>query len=227
MWPRRSSKRSAGNVIRHDQFVSGKLSTGDPALTAAIDAHVTKHYDEPALVWHELVSPNVHIDVLIVDPAPGRPTKLLVTSGMSERAMADANGPLHAELLMALPPEWEIADAEGRPSWPITLLQTLASFPHDYDTVLWTGHTVPNDDPPEPYASSTRLCGVILAPPLLTADGFDELDAGDRNIRFLAVIPLHAAEMNYKLEHGADALFDLLDAADLTETLDEHRPSVV
>jgi hypothetical protein len=174
MWPRRSSKRPAGKVLRHSELVEGELSSGDPALIAAIDAHVTEHYDAPAMVWHQIVSFNVHVDVLVVDPAPGRPSKLLVTSGMSERPMAGADGPLHAELVMALPPEWEIADAEGRPSWPITLLQTLASFPHDYDTVLWTGHTIPNDDPPQPYGPTTRLCGAILAPPVLTAEEFDE-----------------------------------------------------
>jgi len=53
--------------------------------------------------------------------------------------------------------------------------------------VLWSGHTVPNGDPPEPYAPNTKLCGALIAPPV-------------------AVWPLHADEMELKLDKGLEAL---------------------
>ena len=49
-------------------------------------------------------------------------------------------------------------------------LKQLARMPHEYDTWLWTGHTVPNFDPPEPYDESTSLCGALVMPPMLVPD---------------------------------------------------------
>lgn len=100
-----------------------------------------------------------------------------------------------------------------------------AELPHRFDSVLWVGHTVPNGDPPEPYAAGTALCGAILSAPFLTPETFVELPVGERRVSFLAVVPLHADEMELKLNRGADALFDRLDGADITEALAVSRPS--
>jgi hypothetical protein len=225
----RRAKRDPDQVIRHTREVKAtELAHGDEALMAAVEAHVAEHLGEVELVWHEIVSLHVHVDVLVVGPTPERPWKTLVTVGMSAAPMLGSGGdPLHAELVMALPPDWPLERPEGGATWPLPTLMFLARLPHAYDTVLWVGHTVPNDDPPRPYAPSTELCGALLAVPVLTPDAFDELEHDDHTISFLAVIPLHAQEMDFKLQHGADALYDRLDAAELSELLDERRPSVV
>jgi len=57
--------------------------------------------------------------------------------------------------------------------------------------------------------------------------GFDQLVLGEREIRFFAVIPLHRDEMQLRLDRGLDALYDLLDAAEITEILNADRPSVI
>jgi hypothetical protein len=41
------------------------------------------------------------------------------------------------------------------------------------------------------------------------------------------VIPLYAEEMRFKLDHGAEALCELLDEAGVNELLDPDRPAVV
>lgn len=63
-------------------------------------------------------------------------------------------------------------------------------------------------DPPGPYDADTALCGVIVVPPLRVPDEFRTLTVGDREVHFLAVVPLHADEMDLKLEQGANALLD-------------------
>jgi hypothetical protein len=68
---------------------------------------------------------------------------------------------------------------------------------------------------------------VLIAPPVIAPDGFETLTIGSAEIHFFAVFPLHADEMELKLEQGADQLYELLDAAALTEILDPDRPSVV
>lgn len=224
-----TDERSASGIpiLRYDEPVEGGIAEGDPELIAAVDAHVTRHLGAPATVYHEIVSPHVHIDIHVVAPSEDRPDYTLVTSGMSELPMADGS---FAELTISLPPTWPAPDGPGfeGPSaiWPYALLQELAWLPHGFATVLGEGHTVPHGDPPEPYAPDTRLCGVIIAPPLTAPDGFEVLRHGDREIRVFAVYPLHADEMDLKLAKGVGALYDLLDAADVTETVDVSRPSV-
>ena len=222
---------SGAPVLRHEQAESLSWSGGDPALVEAVAQHVERFVGKPAGLASEAVSPYVHVDVHVVEPSDARPAYTLVTSGMSERPMAAPDGDAYAELVMVLPPTWPGPDSpqfdtrEAR--WPYELLQDLARLPHEFGTRLWSGHTVPNGDPPEPYASNTSLCGALLAPPLIHPDGFDQLAVGEREIRFFAVIPLHRDEMQLKLDRGLDALYDLLDAAEITEILNADRPSVI
>jgi hypothetical protein len=218
-------------VYRHDEAAPLAWSSGDRELAAGIDAHVAAYFGGPARVWHEVASPYVHVDVHVVEPRAERPVFTLVTSGMSEEPMASPDGDRYAELMMVLPPTWPgVERAEfGGPAghWPYKLLQDLARLPHEYETWLWEGHTVPNGDPPQPYAPNTKLCGALLAPPVIAPEGAETLVVGEREIHLFAVFPLHADEMQLKLDRGLDALYDLLDAAAVTEVLHADRPSLV
>jgi hypothetical protein len=228
-----SPERSASGepIFHHERSAEPRPSSGDRELIEAVEAHVTEHFGEPSTVWHELVSPYVHVDVHVVAPTDERPVFTLVTSGMSERPMSSDEGDRYAELMIVLPPTWPAAGSPefARPEayWPYKLLEDLAQAPHEFRTLLWSGHTVSNGNPPEPYAPDTKLCGTLLFSPLLGPEGFDTLRVGERDIRFLAVLPLHADEMKLKLDKGLEALYELLDAAELTEILDHDRPSVV
>jgi Suppressor of fused protein (SUFU) len=228
-----ADERSASGrpIYRHEQAAPAGVSGGDPDLVAAVDAHVTSHFGPPATTWHEIVSPYVHVDVHVVEPTGERPGFTLVTSGMSEQPMSSPSGDLFAELMMVLPATWAKPDSqefrEPRGHWPYKLLQDLARLPHEYGTWLWSGHTVPNGDPPEPYADDTKLCGALLAPPVIAPDGFERMSFKGHEVHFFAVLPLHVDEMQLKLDNGPDALYDLLDEADVTEILQSDRRSVV
>jgi hypothetical protein len=224
-----TEERSSGGIPiqRHTEIRDGKPADGDPGLIDAIDAHLTRHIGTPATVYHEIISQHVHVDIQVVAPSDDRPVFTLVTSGMSQRPMADGS---FAELTITLPPTWP---APGSPefagpevTWPYTLLQDLARLPHAFETVLWHSHTVPNGDPAVPYAPDTGLAGALIVRPLIAPDGFELLTHGDREIHILAVIPLHADEMDVKLERGTNALYDLLDAGKVTEILHADRPSL-
>ena len=47
------------------------------------------------------------------------------------------------------------------------------------------------------------------------------------NINFYGVVPLYEDEMDFKLEKGTEALFDLFDEHEVTELVAPDRPSVV
>jgi hypothetical protein len=211
-------------IYRHESRAPGSLAPADVELVEAVEAHLGATVGTPAWVFHEILSEDVHVDVHVVEPGDDRPEYMLMTSGMAQRPMVGRDGEArHAELTMGLPATWDVENVQ----WPFGLLQFLAHLPHAYETVLWSGHTVPNDDPPQPWAKDTELCGALLAPPVTAPDGFSRFAAGDRDVRVLGVYLLHADEMKLKLDRGTDALYDLLEEAGVTETVDLQRPSVV
>jgi hypothetical protein len=201
--------------------------------TETIVRHIERHLGPVEAVFHELVSDAVHLDVHWVKAAPARPVHLLVTSGMSDRPMnvpAGVDAPRLVELVATLPERWAIGtDAFGDENWywPVRQLKTLARFPHKYDTWLGEGHTVTNDDPPQPLAPGTRLCGAILLPPQHAPAAFRELALGDgRSIRFLGVVPVYDDEMTFKTRAGTEALLERFRKAGITDAIEPARPSV-
>jgi hypothetical protein len=209
-------------------------SGGDEDLIEAVDAHLTRYLGGQGQVFHEIVSDLVHVDVHVVPPSDERRWTTLMTSGMAERPMTVPEGleeHRFAELTLALPPEWPLTESSFEDEsnyWPIRLLKGLARLPHEFETFLGWGHTVPNGDPPEPYAANTKLCCALIGPPLLGGEGFHRFDLPDgRSVDVWAVVPIHADEMKLKLDKGTEALDALLDEHGVTELVDAARPSVV
>ena len=210
----------------------------DGATAVLVEEHVGRHLGEVKSVFHELISDLVHLDVLFIPPTPERPYHSLVTSGMSDRPMTVPDGAedfLHAELMLCLPADWKLGTDESgedhfrdeRNYWPIRWLKTLARLPHEYGTWLGAQHTIPNGNPARPLAPGVPFTGFILGPVFTAPEGFGRLDAAGKTIHFLSVIPLTTAEMDFKLAHGADALFSALVERGVTELVDVNRPSVV
>lgn len=123
------------------------MNPGDPSLIEAVSAHIGQHIGPVETVLHELASDDLHIDVHIVPPAPGRPYHALITSGMSERAMRVPEGSesyRYAELCMLLDPSWPLSNDrldDADIYWPIRVLKDTARFPHEANTWLSLGHT--------------------------------------------------------------------------------------
>lgn len=227
MFKRRS--KSGQPVYRHTTAQPATQSTGDEPLRAAIVEHIESHLGPIIWTWQDPSPQYVRVDVHIVGPGENSPGLTLVTSGMSEQH-AGSPRRQHTELVMGVRPNWpgiagDAADEEHL--WPVRLLRDLARLPHQYDTHLGMHHTVPNGDPATPYASDTTLCGALLSPPLVTPDAFNTFIVGTDKIEMLGVIPLHADEMQYKLDHGADSLWMLLDEHEISEALNPWRPSTI
>jgi hypothetical protein len=223
---------SGDPVVHHRE---GPKSFAPPPEELGVDAisrHIERHLGPVVSVFHELVSDAVHLDVHWVRPSPARPYHFLVTSGMSDRPMnipAGLDAPRRIELMMTLPERWAVGDAAFENEswyWPLRQLKTLARFPHKYDTWLGEGHSVTNDDPPQPLAPDTRLCGALLQPPQHVPAAFRELRSKGRTIRFLAVVPLYEEEMTLKLREGTASLLELLRKDGVTDVVDPARRNV-
>lgn len=169
-------------------------------------------------VFHEIISDIVHIDVHFMEPTDGEPFTVVYTTGMSDLPMTlpdelekEYEHLKRAELMLFLPVSWPIGSEafnDERYYWPVKLLKQLARFPHEYNTWLGYGHTIPNSAEYDSYADNTRLNGAILSALkeeislIKTKDG--------RTINIYSVIPLYKEEMDYKLEYGMDALSEKL-----------------
>ena len=192
---------------------------GEPELyteeeMSAVEQHIQKTFGTFERVFHELVSPDIHVDICMVPPVEGRDYYTLVTMGMGAHRM---NVPKElaeyklerAELAIALPPDWKL-DQESMEAerwyWPIRLLKVLARLPIANDTWLGWGHTMDNQSP---FAENTELCASLLTAPqgIEEDDGVCILPNGEE-VNFYQVIPLYREELDYKLDHGADALLE-------------------
>jgi len=210
-----------------------ELAVGDSENIERISAHIEEHCGKIDGVMHELVSDLVHIDIHSVKPTSERPYHTLVTSGMSDRPMSAPEAAAQcqlAELMLCLPPDWPLDEKsweQPRYYWPIYLLKMLARFPHEYQTWLWWGHTLPNGDPAEPYAETTQLSCALLLSPTLFDQSFSQLDLGEgKTIHFFSIVPLFAEETAFKLNKGAEALCERFDKHNVSELLDPQRVNV-
>jgi suppressor of fused protein SUFU len=211
-----------------------EVAHGDPGTIEAVEAHVERYIGPIDWVWHEVISDRVHLDVHVVEPTPKRPFVTLVTTGMSDRPMVvppDSGLPEYAELLICLPSDWPRSQhdlSDERNYWPIRWLKTLARLPHDYDTWLGPGHTVPNGDPAEPFADGVGFSAMLVTWPLLVEREAIELETKQgRRVALYSLLPLYADELELKLAQGTNALYDGFDRIGVTELVDPARPSVL
>ena len=203
-------------------------AVGDEKNIEAIGSHISRYVGSPDMVFHEFVSDLVHVDIHWVKPAPEHNYHTLVTSGMSDRPMAAPSPSLrYAELLICLPPNWLLtqkAFEDERNYWPLRWLKILARFPHEHNTWLFASHTVPNGDPPKPFAENTRLCCALLFVPMQFDKGFHTLQvSAEKTIHFLSLIPIYREEMEFKLRKGFEPLLVRLRAVGVTELLNTQR----
>ena len=175
----------------------------------------------------------VHVDVHFVKATKQRPFHTLITSGMSDRPMRSPDGAedyRYSELVISLPPDWPLDKESLRDEqnwWPVRWLKKLARFPHEYNTWMMWGHTIPNDDPPVPFAANTKLCCMLLCVPTLCDDAGWLLKINDsKSVRFHSLIPVYIKELEFALKSGAEALIEKLAVAGVTELLNLKRKNV-
>ena len=196
----------------------------------AVEAHLEQYFGPCDNVFHEIMSPDIHVDIYIMKPTPERNYYVLSTFGMGAHRM---NVPEElaekklerAEIIVTLPPDWKVTESGEEWYWPIRWLKILARLPINEDGWLGWGHTVANPDD-APFADNTKLCGVMLTNP----GAFDgdavccPLPGGDE-VNFYQMIPLTFEEMQFKLAHDAQTLLERFTPEQLA-VVDIHRESV-
>ncbi len=226
--------KSGNPIITHKGAPQKFDDIAPPVCSEEISAHMEKYIGPIKMVFHEIVSEGVHLDVNWVAPTERYPFHVLVTMGMSDRPMnvpKELEKYAYAELFVVLPASWPLtteAFKDEQNYWPVRLLKDMARFPHWYNTWLGLGHTVPNGNPPEPYAKNTSFnCALILYPLPFPVEIFELRINAHKTIHFYSVVPLYPQEVDFKLDRGLDPLTDLFEQYQVTSLIDIHRPNVV
>lgn len=194
-----------------------------------IEQFITTYFGEFPSVWHEIVSPDIHVDICIVPPNEKQDYYFAVTMGMGAYAMQvpeELRGK-HLEravLCIALPRDWQFDMEDETCYWPIRLLKGLARFPRECETWLGWGHTIDNQNE---YADDTGFSGCMLIEPQNTPeeDCICKLDE-DCHVNFYQIIPLYREEMIFKQENNADQLLDRMAEAEIDSVVDIDRYNV-
>lgn len=196
-----------------------------------IEKHIEHYYGNFEFVFHEKVSPDIHVDICLIPPSEECNWYTLVTMGMGAHLMNVPNQLKEeqlerAELVICLPEYWKLDKEHLKDEkwyWPIRLLKELARFPGENNTWLGWGHTVSYDGP---LSYTTELCASILINPPCGNVGGNTCTLPDgEEVYFYQVIPLYRDELEYKLKNGTQKLLDKMN--DNILLVNPHRLNVL
>ena len=190
------------------------LELYEAAEMEVVEEHISKCFGAFENVFHEIVSPDIHVDICVIPPNDDRNYYTLVTMGMGAHRM---NVPKElaeyelerAELLVALPPDWKL-DQESMADetwyWPVRMLKSIARLPGEEDSWLGWGHTVASSEGTA-YAENTKLSAAMLIYQQVGGDEADvcELPGGEK-VNFYQLLPLYDEEVAFKCENDGKAL---------------------
>jgi len=217
-----------------EKLNSQELVVYDEKELDIIESHIEKHFGKYKNVFHEILSPDIHVDIAMIEPSKKRNYYTLVTMGMGARKMnippqLEEDKLDRAEMLINLPPDWDLKnDDDEKNYWPLRWLKIMARLPIEHDTWLGWGHTVPNG---EPFAENTELCGMLVIVPYPYGEKAASCKLPNKDeVNFYQLIPLYEDEMNYKVANGMEALLPLLFLSfgeDWDGVVDINRKSVI
>lgn len=211
----------------------GKTAGPRYAYTSAgleqLGEFITERYGEFDNVFHEIYSPDIHLDVAVVPPNGKGNYYKLITMGMGAYKM---NVPAElkdyalerAELVMYLPADWNLQSDKPEDYWPVRELKNAARLPVSCDTWLGLGHTVSSNENNDPYAPNTGFCSLLL---LNACDSsYDRLDFNFKNgdkVNFYQLFPLYKEELEFKRQTDIDTLLDRFPDEDIVPVVNVQR----
>ena len=209
------------------------ISAASASYRQEIIAHIEKHLG-PITATFRREDSDSPVDLLWLRPSANRPYHTLVTLGLSDRPMdipddvANKNAAERAELMIMLPPEWNISPDNLKSEqgyWPIAWLTMLADFARAPGNWLGTGYVFPNGEPMSEIAD-TPFSGILVLPPFVShaheACVFHSRDGTRLNL--YALIPLYPGEIELKTAQGLDVLLERFDESGInSEVVNIHR----
>lgn len=165
-------------------------------------------------VFHEIVSPDIHVDIAIIPPTEERNYYTLCTMGVGAHRMNvpdelryESQIAERAELLIYLPADWNLTEdslEDERNYWPIRLLKDFARMPINTNSWMGWGHSFSQEEE-EPYADDVPYSAAVLLAPQPDIDDIIScpLTVG-KSVDFFQVFPITHEELEYKMNCADD-----------------------
>lgn len=180
-----------------------------------LENFVKNKFGEYTSVYHELYSPDIHLDILVVPPTNKDNYYKLITKGMGAYQMNVPNDLKdyaidRAELVVYLPHDWDFKQKDN--GWIISLLKVIARTPIFENGWVGYGQTFSqNVEGTIPYSTNTKFSNAILFDSNDYLDNKDELYISTKGrINFFQVVPIYREEMIFAKLYGAENLAKIL-----------------
>ena len=151
---------------------------------------------------------------------------ILMTNGLSNYTMPVHEkhaGREHVELYFCLPSYWDIENIEKQ--WVFEWIQKMAKHVTEKQTWFGVGHTIPNGNPAAAFSPTMNQRYLLLNEPMYLREKLESVQLEDKEIHFLAVIPIFEDEMDYKMAKGTYKLLQKMEGKGISELLDDYRMS--
>ena len=195
-----------------------------------VSDYIERQYGEYDDVMHEMESPDIHCDIVIVPPTDASPYYKLVTMGAGAYKMNVPNELKsticdRAEYVIFLPKDWNIIDVDNEENWwPMRMLKSAARLTVDTDDFLCIKHSVQKNEDGSPVARNTQFNSFVLMPSIGKEGQVVEplkLSLFGKKVAFYQLFPLYPEELKFKQEHGYDELIDFFEEEPLIVNI--HR----
>lgn len=211
-------------------FLDNKMYLYTQEQLDAYQAYIRETFGEIETVFQEIDSLYVRADVIVVPPTPKSNYYKMITMGMGAYEMNVMEQLKlmefeRAELILYLPPEWEIGSEAVEDSWPIDFMKKMARLPARNNTWVGWGHTFSDGSKRKPFAKNTRFSATILI--MGKGPEGEELDfrlPGGEKINFYQVVPIYPQELRLKERRGEVELIERL--GEDCRVLDLNRKNV-
>ncbi|MBP5424596.1 MAG: suppressor of fused domain protein [Prevotella sp.] len=184
-----------------------------------LSEYIRQQYGEYEDVLHEIVSPDIHCDIVVVPPSEKQPYFKLVTVGAGAYKMQipkelKSDVCDRAEYVIFLPKDWNLESDNEEDFWPIRMLKTIARLTVNTDGWLCYSHTIQLTQDGRPVAENTGFNSCAL----LFSTGKNgqmvkprKLGFFGKKVAFYQLYPLYPEELKFKLEHSINELIDRLE----------------
>ncbi len=203
-----------------------------PEEEKQFETYIKRNFGKCLKVYHELYSPDIHVDILIVPPSEKSNYYKLITMGMGAYKMNvpsqfEKYGLERAELVAFLPPDWDLKIDSDKFGWIMCELKTISRTPIIENSWVGFGHTFSNDEKSEiPFSKETKLTSIILLNAITENCDEYHIDLNLPNkgtINFYQILPLYKEELEYIKKYGIEEYSQLIPDDDFIPIINPNR----
>jgi hypothetical protein len=156
---------------------------------------------------------------------------VLMTNGLSNFEMnvpEKHQNSKNIELYFCLPSYWDFENQEDENlNWVFPTLFRYHQHILSKNTWFGVGHTIPFSNPLKAISTSMKQSYFFVNEPIFLKDEMTALTIGEKNVHFLALIPIFEDELDYKMGKGTYKFQKKLHAQNVSELLDDYRATVL